>query len=145
MAVAEASLSTSIDSILLGLIVEIPDVITIPSTTYNRLLDALIDPYPRMRTRVRPPGRPELVVTFTPATFPDNASSVLDVGRLINSSLFTELTEPVKSDSSCVPYPTTTSSSPAIAWDWSSTLSSVRPSIGTSWRSYPLTENTSVS
>src|SRR5690606_37529790 len=74
-----------------------------PSTTYKGLLEELMELKPRIRTLVLPPGRPELVLTCTPATLPDSASLSEVAGRSSSCSASTWPTEPVRSDFLLVP------------------------------------------
>src|SRR5688572_28471842 len=104
MAVADASFSTSIDSMSDGLISAIGLVVLpptafwarldawmgIPSTIYKGSLDPLMEAVPRMRTKTPPPGDPEFVLTCTPEARPCKSWSELAEGTLAISPALTE-------------------------------------------------------
>src|SRR6478752_5406758 len=81
-----------------------------PSITYNGLLDELIELKPRIRILVCPPGRPELVLTNTPAILPASCWLTDAAGRSCNCVALTTPTDPVRSVFLAVPYPITTTS-----------------------------------
>ncbi len=114
MAVADASLSTSMLSMSLGLMelswfsTALPLASDVgsgkPSTTYSgELLPA--DEIPRIRTDVppAPPGAPLLAVTVTPAARPCSAWVGSATGWLAMAAPDTDAMEPVTSARSCVP------------------------------------------
>ena len=98
MAVAEASLSTSIDSMSRGFKVSIADsdIKGTPSTTYNGVFEAESERLPRMRISPTEPGR-SFVVISTPAALPCKASKALLTGRAVNCSDPTLVIAPVTS------------------------------------------------
>ena len=111
MAVEEASFSTSTDTMSLGLMKSMALLnwspvdwgSSTPSTTYSGLLDELMELNPRILTVVRPPGRPELLLTCTPGILPAIIWLSEGAGRSISSASFTPDTDPVKSDLRTVP------------------------------------------
>ena len=115
---AEASLSTEKDSISLGLIVLKIDLdpptallsIGKPSITISGLLDAPRDAPPLILIVDPEPGAPPVLID-KPATLPCNRFSGVTIFPLLNSSLFTETTEPVASFALILPYPISTISS----------------------------------
>ena len=96
IAVAEASLSTSIDSISED---EISEILSIgnPSTMNRGLLSCVIEPPPRTRICTSASGAPSATVTCTPAIRPARADSVLAIGIDVSALPFTDDTEPVRS------------------------------------------------
>ena len=68
-----------------------------PSTTYNGLLLLLTDEVPLIVTFTAPPGSPEFVVTFTPATRPCNNCSGEEIIPLLKDFSPKETTAPVAS------------------------------------------------
>ena len=69
-----------------------------PSITINGSLDAFKDEPPRIRICVPTPGSPELLVTFTPAIFPEIMSCAFTTRPLFFESGVKAVTEPVRSD-----------------------------------------------
>ena len=60
---------------------------------YKGALSALIEREPRIVIEGVDPGRPELLVTFTPAARPRSISATLPAGKVFISSALTEATE----------------------------------------------------
>src|SRR5437763_967566 len=93
MAVADASFSTSIDwislgsmdmsGLLFGSLEFEPCSAGRPSMTYSGSLLALIEPFPRIRTRAPTPGMPELSITCTPAALPWRPLERVTVGAAL--------------------------------------------------------------
>ena len=111
MAVAEASLRISIDSISSGFNTFPIEVSSgKPSTTYRGALLWVTELLPRITMLRSLPGWPSLLVACTPATRPARASSKFDTGAFCMSSTSTLATAPVRSLRVVVPYPTTTTS-----------------------------------
>ena len=93
-----------------------------PSTINKGSLLCVIDPPPRTRIFISASGEPSVVVIWTPAILPCNASVAEATGTAANVSEFTVATEPVKSFFLAVPYPITTTSSKACASSAKTTL-----------------------
>ena len=112
MAEEEASFSTSIDSMSLGLMSFMARVI--PSTMTIGALLWLIDEPPRMRNVGASPGSELVVETCIPATLPFRASPTEVTGAAATAlpAIFDTAVVSVWRD--CVPYPTTTTSSTSI-------------------------------
>ena len=128
MAAAEASFRISIDAMSFGLMKlrglppgipprafprpgrALPPSRGTPSTTKSGWLLERIDALPRTLTVVAPPGAPELLTTWTPATLPWINWSAPVSTPLLKSLAFTCATAPVRSFLRAEPYPTTTTS-----------------------------------
>ncbi len=120
MAVADTSLSTSMEAISLGSIEIsglswgfeelVPCSAGTPSMTYNGSLFAVIDPVPRTRTRSPPPGSPVFEITCTPAALPCSPPLSVTVGAAAVRKASPEIdaTAPVRSRFSTLPYPIAT-------------------------------------
>ena len=77
--------------------------VTTPSITYNGLLEALIEPTPRMLISAIDPGSPVAEAVRTPAILPDNALSKDSLEpETILSALMTAA-DPVNEDFFAVP------------------------------------------
>src|SRR2546427_1221311 len=140
MAVAEASFSTSIDSmsegasVESGLVVvivvklgsdgpsvnlEIPAVPTgTPSITYSGWLSPVVEVTPRICTAMAPPGAASPCVTVAPGALPCSACCRLTTAVFCSWSGGTDATAPVRSALRWVPYPTTTTSDRVTAIGW---------------------------
>ena len=99
MADAEASLSTSIETMSCGLICFKSPASPQgnPSMTTSGAFEPLSDELPRMRTVDEAPGSCEELTTCTPATRPCNSPSIELAGMSVSFSALTEATEPVRS------------------------------------------------
>ncbi len=106
-----ASFKTVVLSISAVFIEDISPSKGTPSTTYKGELPAAIDPTPLIRTVDVVPGCPFVLVTCTPATWPDNALVTLATCLLEIASLSITEAEPVNEDLFAVPYATTITSS----------------------------------
>ena len=104
MAAAEASFSTSIDSMSLGLISDKFPEKGIPSKITKGLFDAVMEFVPRISIVFDDPSAlEEFSVTCKPAATPWSICSTLTLVFDSSTSLFTETTEPVMSLFFCVP------------------------------------------
>ncbi|MNX79693.1 hypothetical protein D3C86_1113300 [compost metagenome] len=104
MAVADASLRISIDSMSCGLMKLLFGFsIGKPSMTYKGELSCVTDPAPRMVMLMADPGCPSTELTFTPATRPAKASSKDRTGAFCIFSTGALATEPVTSALVVVP------------------------------------------
>ena len=105
MALAEASLSTEIDSMSLGLIVSSGLAIPLPpstamgtpSITISGSFEALSEAAPRTRMVALDPGPPSPGMICTPGTLPLSMSCVETTAPRLNSSALIATTEPVMS------------------------------------------------
>src|ERR1044072_2779320 len=150
MAVAEASFSTSTDSMADGLMVANPCAPRTsslncgnPSITYNGSLPPAIDETLRTRTLMPAPGCPDVCCTCTPASRPDTACSTLTTGISRSFSLRIEDTAPVSSVFRWVPYPTTTTSESPRASSFNCNSTGTPAVASSSFFSKPTEENTS--
>ena len=107
----------SVDSLLMGT----------PSMTYSGSLLALMEVPPRMRTWAPAPGSPPSSVTFTPATRPASMPFTFGMTPTLASAPLTVTTEPVIASRRCVPYPTVTTSERNAATGLRETLSVAVP------------------
>ena len=87
----------------------------IPSITYKGSLVPSNEVDPLTRIFTGSPGFAEAIDTWTPGAFPCKAEATFITGSFSRSAAPTEDTEPVKSLSRVVPYPTTTTSSSFLA------------------------------
>src|SRR5450759_2111696 len=139
---AEASFNTEIDSMSLELILSQPETPCIPSTTTNGLLSPVVL-RPRIIMRgLSLPGSPVVIFVITPVINPPIALDTLREGLAFSSFAATLVTEPVKVDLRCVPYPTTTTSSRFCDSDTRAASITDLPAKGTSMVPYPINENT---
>ena len=75
----------------------------IPSTTYNGLLLAYMEPIPRIRTVAFSPGCPFVLCVCTPDTVPESAFDMFETWRFSRVSDFITEAEPVNADFLAVP------------------------------------------
>ena len=73
------------------------------------MLLAEIERVPRIWIDGTDPGRPEALVTVTPAARPRSISAADEAGKIFMSFVLTEVIEVARSLFFMVPYPTTTS------------------------------------
>ena len=99
MAEAEASLSTSIDSMSETLICERFPASPSgnPLTTMSGVFEPSSELLPRMRMTAPEPGSCEVFITCRPAARPCSSPSTEVEGMLVRSFILTEATEPVRS------------------------------------------------
>ena len=103
-----------------------------PSITIIGLLLALIEVPPRIRIRGSLPISPLFAVTTTPGTRACSKDCKSVVAPFVKLPSFNEEIAPVTSLRDCVPYPITTTSSPAITVDTKVTSITARPLTATS-------------
>ncbi len=103
MAVAEASLRTSILLTSFGLISARDPIKGIPSSTISGLLSPVSERSPRIRICIVAPGLVEVCDIATPAKRPCKACEILDDGMSRSLSPLIETTEPVTASFRCIP------------------------------------------